>query len=129
MIDLLIVANNRANFSDFSDALSTNNEVSVAWAVSGADALSIATRNRFDLVVADETLGDMSGLVLAEKLVTQNPMVNCAVVSPLPEKEFHEASEGLGLLAKLPHKPGAQDARNLMKQLRLIKGMVSGDKG
>jgi DNA-binding NtrC family response regulator len=126
MINLLLVTSHKTAFSDFSRELITRNGVSVAWADSGADALSMVSEKRFDLVVTDEKLSDMPGLVFAKKLVTQDPMVNCAAVSPLPEEAFHEASEGLGLLAKLPLSPGKKDAQNLLERLLMIKGMTSG---
>ena len=39
-----------------------------------------------------------------------NAMVNTAVVSPLSDEEFHEVSEGLGILGRLPNEPGMSDA-------------------
>jgi CheY-like chemotaxis protein len=129
MIEFLLVTSNKTDFSIFSEALVNQNEVSLVFADSGADALFKVSKQRFDLVITDEKLNDMPGLVFAEKLVKQNALVNCAVVSSLPEKEFHEASEGLGLLAKLPPRPGAQDARNLLERALMIKGLVSGNKG
>ncbi|MFH0729600.1 MAG: response regulator [Pseudomonadota bacterium] len=128
MIDLLLVTSNKTDFSIFSQELVNQNEVSLVWADSGDDALSKISKQGVDLVITDEKLNDMPGLVFAEKLVKQNALINCAVVSALPEKEFHEASEGLGLLAKLPPRPAAADARNLLERFRMIKGMVSGDK-
>jgi DNA-binding response OmpR family regulator len=126
MIHLLLVTRNKTAFSDFSGEFIKRNGVSVAWADSGEGALSLVSEKRFDLVVTDEELGDMAGLVFAKKLVTQYPMVNCAAVSPLSEEAFHEASEGLGLQAKLPIPPGKKDARNLLERLLMIKGMTSG---
>lgn len=128
MIDLLLVTRRKTDFSDFIEELVKPNEVSLVWADSGNDALSKVSKQRFDLVITDEKLNDMPGLVFAEKLVKQNALINCAAVSTLPEKEFHEASEGLGLLAKLPPRPGAVDARNLLERLRMVNGMVSRDK-
>jgi DNA-binding NarL/FixJ family response regulator len=81
----------------------------------------------FDLVIADERLPDMTGLVFAEKLVKKAPLVNCALVSPLSKEAFHEAGEGLGLLGQLPPRPGETDARNLMERLHMIQRMVSLD--
>jgi DNA-binding response OmpR family regulator len=129
MIELLLATSNKADFSAFSIELVKQNEVSLVWADSGKDALSKSSKQHFDLVITDEKLTDMPGLAFAEKMVKQNALVNCAAVSSLSEEEFHEASEGLGLLAKLPPRPGAGDARNLLEKLLIVKGMVSGIKG
>jgi hypothetical protein len=47
-----------------------------------------------------------------------NAMVNTAVMSSLLGQQFHEASEGLGVLARLPLEPSAVDAANLLRTLR-----------
>ena len=47
-----------------------------------------------------------------------NAMVNTAVVSPLSDEEFHEASEGLGILGRLPNEPGMNDAGELLRKLQ-----------
>jgi len=77
-----------------------------------------------DLVVVDEKLGDMTGIEFIETLVSVDPMINCAAVSPLPSDEFHENSEGLGILAQLPVQPGANDAENLLKLLDHLKNLL-----
>jgi CheY-like chemotaxis protein len=128
MIKLLLVTSDKAVFSDFSLELMKRNGVSTAWAESGKDALSRVSAQRFDLVITDEKLSDMTGLVFAEKLVMLNPMVYCAAVSALSEEAFHEASEGLGVLAKLPPLPGKMEAQTLLEQLLRIKGMTSAAK-
>jgi len=45
------------------------------------------------------------------------------VVTPLSEEEFHEASEGLGVLGRLPVEPGASDAAELLRRLRTVLGI------
>lgn len=126
MIKLLLVTSDKAVFSEFSGELIKRSGVSVTWADSGEEALSMVSAECFDLVVTDEKLRDMPGLVHAEKLVRLNPMVNCAAVSSLSEKAFHEAGEGLGLLTRLPPSPGRKEAQWLLEQLLSIKGMTSG---
>jgi CheY-like chemotaxis protein len=126
MIKLLLVTSDKTVFLDFSQELIKQNGASVVWAESGKAALSLVSAQHIDLVITDEKLSDMTGLAFAEKLVMLNPMVYCAVVSPLSEKAFHEASEGLGLLAGLPPSPGKKEARAILAQLLTIKGMTSG---
>jgi two-component SAPR family response regulator len=78
-----------------------------------------------DLVVADETLGDMTGLDLIKRLVAINPLINCAAVSSLSKEAYHEASEGLGILMQLPPKPAGADGQRLMAHLNQILGLSS----
>ncbi|MBC8246600.1 MAG: hypothetical protein H8E81_03365 [Deltaproteobacteria bacterium] len=78
----------------------------------------------FDLAVADENIAGASGLEFAEKLVSVNPMINCAVVSPLSSKDFHEASEGLGVLMQLPVRPDEKQAQMLIKRLKKVLNLT-----
>ena len=79
----------------------------------------IAQRD-FDLVVTDENLGDMTGLEFIKTVITQKPMVNCAAVSTLLPEDFHEASEGLGILMQLPVRPGPEYTKELLEHLKNI---------
>ena len=124
-IKLLLVTPNRNSLEDLAAALKINNDVELFWAESGGKALATAGETLVDLVVAEECLGDMTGLELAEKMLSVNPMINCAAVSSLSSKEFHEASEGLGLLAQLPANPGKEHAEDLLQRIKNIKGRLA----
>ena len=123
MFKLLLVTANKDAFTDFASALSTHAVVELNRAESGGMALDMVTNTPVDLVLADEDLGDMSGLKLAFKVISINPMINCAVASGLSHEDFHEASEGLGLLAQLPLQPGEEQADELVQLLKKIKNL------
>ena len=124
MLTLLLVSHDKNSLSDLSSALADHSDVELLWAGSGKAALDIASSGTtIDLVVADEGLGDMTGLELAGKILSVNPMINCASVSRLSPEEFHEASEGLGVLAQLPIKPGKKHAEELVQRLKYIKNL------
>ena len=76
-----------------------------------------------DATAADEDLGDMTGLELVRRILKINFMINFAVVSGLSADEFHEASEGLGVMTQLPQRPGKKDADGMIKTLKQIKGL------
>ncbi len=125
MLRLLLVTPERASLAEFASALEGNDEVALMWAESGSRAMEMAADEIVDLVVTDETLGDLTGLELADKLLSINPMINCAAVSPLSAEEFHEASEGLGLLAQLTPMPSEDQAEALLQHLKDIKGHLA----
>jgi CheY-like chemotaxis protein len=97
----------------------------LSWSESGGKALDRVADTLFDLVVTDESLGDMTGLELAERMLSINPMIHCAALSSLSPKEFHEASEGLGLLAQLPAVPDKTQADELLQRLMDLKRRVA----
>ncbi len=119
MFRFLLITPQKAAWSDFAAGLEKESDAELAWAENGQTALAMLSSAPVDLAVADETLEDMTGLEFAAKLISVNPMINCAVVSALSKKEFHEAGEGLGLV-QLPKNPGASQAADLCRHLRKI---------
>jgi DNA-binding NarL/FixJ family response regulator len=108
----------------FAAALSSNPEVHLQHVASGAEALEAVRVSAPHLVIIDSGLANNEPLELVQKLLMVNAMVNTAVVSPLSEEEFHEASEGLGVLGRLPKEPGESDAADLLGKLRMVLGVM-----
>jgi DNA-binding NarL/FixJ family response regulator len=123
MLSIVLATNRPKALQAFAAALSSNLEVQLTNVVSGAEALEAARTSIPDLVIIDADLPDTTPLELVQKLLMVNAMVNTAVVSPLSEEEFHEASEGLGVLGGLPNEPGERDAANLLHKLRKLLGV------
>lgn len=126
MLKLLLVSPDKDSLSDLASALAKHGDVDLSWAESGGKALDVVSGTAVDLVVSDERIGDMTGLELAERLLSVNPMINCASVSPLSPEDFHEASEGLGLMAQLPIRPGEEEAKDLLQRLKNLKDLTAG---
>jgi len=124
MIKLLLATPDKESFNEFALVLAQNDDVELSWAETGQKALDMVSGTTLDLVVVDEKLGDMTGIEFIETLVSVNPMINCAAVSPLPSDEFHEVSEGLGILTQLPVQPGVKDAEDLLKFLNHLKKLL-----
>ena len=123
IINILLASRDKASMSAFKAGLEEN-QVQTAWAQSGSNAIVKLTEGNFDLVVTDENLGDMTGLEFIEKVVSKKPMLNCAAVSSLLPADFHEASEGFGILMQLPVRPGQEQAERLLRQLKIILNLT-----
>jgi DNA-binding NarL/FixJ family response regulator len=108
----------------FAAALSSDPEVRLEQVASGAEALEAARSPDLHLVIIDSDLPDIPPLELVQKLLMVNAMVNTAVVSPLADEEFHEVSEGLGVLGRLPVESGISEAADLLYKLRKVLGRV-----
>ena len=126
MIKMLLVTSEREPFSEFATVLKKKDDVELTWAASGQEALEVISGNPVDLVIVNENIGDMTGIEFMKKLLPINPMINSAAVSPLPSEEFHEASEGLGVLVQLPVDPGKFEAEDLLKRLKKLKDLTAG---
>ena len=119
IIKILLVSQDKASMSAFKAGLEKN-QVQTSWAESGSNAIDEIAEKSFDLVVTDENLRDMTGLEFIEKVISKKPMVNFAAVTSLLPADFHEASEGLGILMQLPVRPGQEQAEKLLNQLQII---------
>lgn len=124
MLHLVVATTRPQALEAFTTALTAAPEVRLILAASGAAALEAVGSSPMQLVIVDAKLPDLEPLELVQKLLLVNAMVNTAVVSPLSEEEFHEASEGLGVLGRLPLEPGAEEAAGLLQKLRKILGIV-----
>ncbi len=112
-----------ASIPAFKSALDQN-DIHTTYMESGQKALAAIAAQGFDLLIADEDLGDMTGLKLIESVITQNPMLNCAAISSLSPDDFHEASEGLGVLMQLSIEPGKNEVDQLFKHLKKIQSFT-----
>jgi two-component SAPR family response regulator len=124
MIKILLVTSEKEPFSEFAKMLKKNDDVELSWIASGHETLEAISQNPVDLIIVDENIGDMTGIEFMEKLLRVNPMINCAAVSQMPSEDFHEASEGLGVLAQLPSRPGPSEAKDLLEQMKNIKNLL-----
>ena len=126
MYRLLVVSPNRDALSVLASTLKNHTDVDLFWVESGEKALKKVSDTTFDLIVTEEKLKDMTGFELARKLISVNPMINCAVMSTLSSEDFHGAGEGLGLMAQLSVQPSKEQAEQLLQQLKNLKDLMSG---
>ncbi len=69
------------------------------------------------LAILDLNLEDKALRQAVIDILMINASVHTAVVSDMDPDEFHEATEGLGILMPLPSSPKASDAENLLTTL------------
>ena len=125
MTQILFAGSNLFSLPAFKEAFEENGG-RVTCLGSGRQVLDAVSETVFDLLIADESLGDMSGIHLIQAVISRKPMLNCAVVSSLSPDAFHEASEGLGILMQLPVDPGRKEADALMTHLQKIQSFGKG---
>ncbi len=117
---ILIVAEKADAFEELARALDEVPDVEILWAHDGPAALEKAAAESPDLIVVDEFVGGGNGLEWIRRLMDVNAFIQTAAVSRQPLDAFHEASEGLGIMAQLPPRPGKFEAKRLLKTLRQL---------
>ena len=119
MKKFLIITRNAGNFSRLAEGLSDKNANEIIWADS-LTAACAAAAGSIDLIIIDEKLEFQQGLDIAKAMIQINAMANLALVNSLAPEEFHEVSEGLGIMAQLPLNPGKKDAERLLNALTTL---------
>ena len=89
----------------------------VVHARSGMAALEMAKMRAPALVVVAGDLPDFRPFELVTELTRINAVINSAVMSALSPEQFHEDSEGLGVLTQIAPYPAEKDALDLMSKL------------
>lgn len=87
----------------------------------GWSFLQTARTGRWDLVVVDGV--SLPFREFTEDLLAVNASLNTAVITALPQANFHEATEGLGILCALPSKPSAAEVDALLARLQAVGGL------
>ena len=121
---IVCIAKDFSKFSGLVTRLRRVHEVELIPAVTGASGLVQLRNKRVDLVIVDEQLDDMSGIEFVKQLVAVNPLANTAITGSMGDEDFHEATEGLGVLMQLPPRPGETDGEALLAVLAKITGLM-----
>ena len=114
---ILLVVDRCDTFEELAEALHHDGGAEIQWAPDSATALNNVAANAPDLVIVDEYIGETSGLDWIRHLMGVNAFIQTAAVSRLPHEHFHETSEGLGIMAQLPPRPGKTDARRVLEMM------------
>lgn len=96
--------------------------LALVMANSVEEALATVHSHKITLALVDDPIGAHSGLDLIRRLMQIDAFIYTAVFSDAGEEDFHERSEGLGVLAKLPLAPSTEDARRLWDLMQKIAG-------
>jgi DNA-binding NtrC family response regulator len=120
MLNVLLVCDNPSTLAVLAGKLSIRHQVSVSWADSQQTALNKITKDSPQVLVTGEHLRGGSALSLIKDVVKVDPFINCAMVSALPEQDFHEMTEGLGVFMQLPSHPGEEEAEKMLQLLESI---------
>jgi len=122
-ISCILVTQRASEMGDFRKGLGAGG-AAVETVPDGETALSVVKRDAPDLVVIDEGLSDFEPLPLVVKVIMANALANTAVITSMADKEFHDKSEGFGVLRALPLTPSEQDGKDLVAQVVRVQNLA-----
>jgi ActR/RegA family two-component response regulator len=118
--NILLVTSRREQLSELAEELRKDPGVNLLVAASLQEALDMLRHWVPVMAIVDERVGGAAGLDLIRRFIEINAFVHSAVLSDTADETFHQQSEGLGILARLPLQPGEEDARRLLDDLRRV---------
>ena len=126
MLNILSVVEEPGQVKFMLKALASKVDVNIVHANSAKFALERVSFQKIDAAIVSEKLPDSSGKDFIESLTKANPFIASAMMSSLEADDFHEETEGLGVLMQLPENPGPSDADALIEKLiKIDKIMMS----
>lgn len=123
-MNILIATPRPEAWQAFATRLEAEGMITEFLASGGSILLAATAQTSPALAIFDQGLPDGEPLELARKLLHVNAMVNIAVVDTRDEETFHDASEGLGVMAQLSPAPTAEDGEAICQRLRRILGLT-----
>lgn len=127
MLNILSVNEDEQQLEPMLQALRSKVDVEVVHADTAKFGLERVGFQKIDAVIVAEKLPDGSGKAFIEALTQLNPFVNSVMISSLSHDDFHEYTEGLGVLMQLPENPGPKEADELLEKLAEIEKIMAGD--
>lgn len=127
MYRIVFVSSDTASLAVLAQALQADTRIAVEWVASGEEVLTLIKRAAPDLVVLGGKPGEPMDFALVRKIMQLNALIHVVMVGALPEKEFHDSAEGLGILMQLPPEPGLPEAEALLARLTLITKSIKNE--
>ncbi len=124
MHTVVLVSPRVEQWQEFAAALEAGGRFAAVSVRSAEEALAAARDDSPVAMVVDSDLGEMAGVELVTRLLSVNAMINVALASDLPPENFHEDTEGLGLLMQLSPLPTSAEAGGLVDRLRQLTGDI-----
>ncbi|GEM_PF-501232 len=115
---LILVTCREEELVDFISVPAGIPEIALNMVASEAEVLRAARELSPGLVIIDQQIfGVGNGLELVRNLLAVDARINTTMITTMSDNEWHERSEGLGMLPPLPDPPTAADAKALLERV------------
>ncbi len=122
-ISCILATSREAELTDLIAGLKGSGST-VTITADGAAALAAVEQSSPNLVIIDEGLPDFKPLPLVVKVIMANALTNTAVITSMDDREFHDKSEGFGVLRALPPIPTQKDGEDLAAQVTRVMNLA-----
>jgi DNA-binding NarL/FixJ family response regulator len=120
MMRFLIVSEEPARLNGLKTGLMKYPQIKIDVVDSVVGAMKEISGVVPSLVIVDEYIAGVSGKEMIETMIKKNPMINTALVSGLTPEDFHEFTEGLGILMQVSGYAGEDVADDMVQKLEKL---------
>jgi chemotaxis response regulator CheB len=113
---IALVTDDPDAMSILAAGLAAHSAVTLEW-IPPSRVFSMLETKTPDVIILDQPAGGSPNFELVRGILVKNACINLVMVSTLAPEEFHEASEGLGILTSLPPRAGMAEAESLLDLL------------
>lgn len=124
MSSIVMATSQPDQWRDFIQVLEDKSGVPTGVVATGDEVLQSARGKNLLAVILTQDVEVMTGVELVHRLIAINAMIHVAWASALTKKEFHEVTEGLGILMKLSPTPDVEEASCLAERLGKMSGAI-----
>lgn len=124
MYTLVLVSPRMGDLNDFTATISAQPDITIHQVDSRKDALRMVRERNPHLVIIDQEIRDKNPLDLVMELLAVNAMINTTMITSMDADEWHEKSEGLGMMPPISDPPTEKDALALLQAFRKMPGLA-----
>lgn len=124
MSSIIMATSQPAAWREFLRTLEDESGMPIAVVATANEIIQAAHGKDLKAVILARDLQGMTAAELVQRLITTNAMVHVAWASAQTEEQFHQATEGLGILMKLSPTPDVSEARCLAERLSKMSGAI-----
>jgi DNA-binding NarL/FixJ family response regulator len=120
MAVIALITPNAFRMKPFAETLSLQTGSDVEFLADSSTAIDTLRALKPWAVVIEDSQEDVSSLGMVHQILAYDIQIHIAMMSDNPEKEFHDKTEGLGILMQLPKNADAKDAQALAERLNQL---------
>lgn len=119
-VNIIFVSDKKDTFSKIEKELTKHQQFTISHVKTGEQVKQHIQEKTVDVAIVAEQLEEKAGFECIQEIVKLNPFINCVLSSPLSHDDFHEVTEGYGVLMQFSPIPTINECTAFLKKLTKI---------
>ncbi len=119
-VNIILVSDKRDAFAEIEKELMVHQNFTVNHIKTNEQVTKYIQDTKVDVAIVADQLNEQPGFDCIQNIVQLNPFINCALASPLDHDDFHELTEGYGVLMQLSPMATRKEGAELVEKITKI---------